>query len=114
MKKRIASELLRIHQTRVIGKEPFQLRQLHELAYSLIADMITDIKRPFTKVCIHGRSPHLILPFLHKHNSKFGVNEKDTAITLVDHLRNPQIEALWESGKVREVRYVDNADGWLP
>lgn len=113
MKKRIAAELLKMHQTRVLAKGPPQLLQLHEMAYALIADMVTDIKRPFTNVCIHGRSPHLIIPFIHKHNSRFGVAEADTAVTLVDYLRNPQIEALWEAGKVKEVRYLENSDGWL-
>jgi hypothetical protein len=91
MKKRIAGELLRLHQTRVIEQRSPYLIKLQEAAYSLIADMITDIKRPFTSVCIHGRSPHLLLPFLHQHNRKFGVGESQTRVTVVDHLRNPHL-----------------------
>ena len=34
-------------------------------------------------------------------------------ITVVDYLRNPNLEALLQGGKVKEVRYVENADGWL-
>lgn len=57
MKKKIVGELLKLHQTRSLSQLPPQLQQLQQLAYALIADMVTDIKRPFTSVCIHGRRP---------------------------------------------------------
>jgi hypothetical protein len=50
--------------------------------------MITDIKRPFINVCIHGRFPSLIIPFIHDHNKRFNIQPRESQITLVDHLRN--------------------------
>jgi len=113
MKRRIAGELLKLHQSRALSHPPPQLNHLHQIAYALIADMITDIKRPFTNICIHGRSPEIVLPFLQQHNNKFGVPADKARITVVDYLRNPNLEALHSAGKVKEVRYVENADGWL-
>ena len=113
MKRRIAGELLKLHQSKALLHPPPQHQQLQQLAYALIADMITDIKRPFTNICIHGRSPEIVLPFLQQHNSKFGVAAEEARITVVDYLRNPGLEALLEGGKVKEVRYLENADGWL-
>ena len=89
MKKRIATNLLKLHQTRVINEGSPHLLKIHELSYELIADMIIDVKRPFQNVCIHGRYPHFILPFIKEHNSRLLGDDKGTTITLVDHVRNP-------------------------
>jgi len=78
--------------------------------------MIVDIKRPFRNICIHGRQPELILPNLLSHNAKFNLTANDTNITLVDYMRNENSEALLQNPlyPIREMRYVENSDIWLP
>lgn len=71
MKKRIATDLLKLYQGRSMLNFSPHLINLHRLSYDLIADMITDIKRPFTNICIHGKTPRLILPFIRQHNQRF-------------------------------------------
>lgn len=57
MKRKIANELLKLHQTRSLQKpSPFS-HLLSARSYELVTDMITDVKRPFLDVCIHGRNP---------------------------------------------------------
>lgn len=113
IKKRIANDLLRLYQTRALRVPNPHLLQLHQKAYNLISDMIVDIKRPFLNVCIHGKYPQMILPIIEDHNNKFNIAKKDVSITLVDHMRNEGMEKLCEEGRVKEVRYVDNADSWI-
>ena len=88
MKRRIAIELLRLHQSRAMKTPCPFLSQLNEFSYELVADVITDIKRPFSNICIHGRQPHLILPFLKEHNRKFNKGASQYNITVVDFVRN--------------------------
>lgn len=60
-------------QQHIINKPPRHLSTLHQLSYELIKDMIVDIKRPFTNICIHGRDPQLILPVIYEHNKKYNL-----------------------------------------
>jgi len=71
MKRRIATDILKLQQRRIINTPNPQLLDLYKLSYSLIEDMLTDIKRPFNNVCIHGRYPQLIIPKLLDHNLRY-------------------------------------------
>ncbi len=112
MKRKIANELLKLHQTRTIHKpSPFSLL-LSARSYQLVSDMITDVKRPFIDVCIHGRHPNNLLPVLAQHNKRYGADSFN--ITLVDYIRNPASEALISPGSmIKEMRYVSGSDSWI-
>jgi hypothetical protein len=92
MKRRITTEILKLHQCRVISKPCNFGEYLSKFSYEMASDMISDIKRPFLNICIHGRNPQFILPFINSHNHKFATDKYN--ITLVDYLRNPATESL--------------------
>lgn len=114
MKRRFTQALLKLHQARTIDTPTPPLLALHQESYHHIANMISDITRPFKNVCIHGRHADLALQLLAEHNRKFKVEEKDCNVTVVDMVRNPAHEELFEKRRVREVRYMETADMWLP
>jgi hypothetical protein len=39
---------------------------LYKYSYSLVDDLLSDIKKPFSKVCIHGQISSLYLPRLYE------------------------------------------------
>ena len=112
MKRRVSQELLKLHQSRTINTPHPATTRLNTFSYQLIADMMMDVKRPFKRICIHGREPHLMLPYIAQHNKKFG--EEECTITLVDYVRCLAMENLiGREGSVKEIRYVEGGDGWL-
>ena len=96
MKRRIATELLKLQQSRVIANPSSFALALSQRSYEMVSDMITDVKRPFLNICIHGRNPNLLLPFLQHHNARFSCTSY--AVTLVDYVRNLANESLVNSG----------------
>lgn len=48
-------------------------KQLYNASYELINDLLTDIKRPFKNICIHGYHANQVIDYLaihYQHNIK--------------------------------------------
>ena len=96
MKRRFTQSLLKLYQSQAVTLPPPPILTLHAEAYHHISNMISDITRPFKNICIHGRHVDLFLPILCEHNKKFNLSPTDSNITVVDFVRNPDSERLYE------------------
>lgn len=64
MRKRINFDIFKSNQIKAQKGENQLQSNLYSLSYDAIKDILEDVKKPFSNICIHGYYPYKIINFL--------------------------------------------------